>query len=120
VSGHASPIRQWFSKWYISLEEYPFSQWPPFVPAGAYLVSRVSLQRILYTSYYTKLFRFDDVYIGLVTKKAGLRLLHSDHIYLWEKSYDAVGFRDVVASHGYHNPERLLAVWTEQHRLGQA
>ncbi|XP_037088359.1 beta-1,3-galactosyltransferase brn-like [Pollicipes pollicipes] len=117
---HSSPLRQRFSKWYISVEEYPFNQWPPYCTAGAYLLSRSALRRILYTSYYTKMFRFDDIYIGLVAKKAGMEPVHTEHIHFWERPYDAHGYRDVVASHGFHDPDRLLAVWQEQHRLGQA
>ena len=52
-----SPLRSRLSKWFVPLHEYPFSRWPPFCPAGAYLVSRAALRRLLYTSYYTKMFR---------------------------------------------------------------
>ena len=53
----SSPQRHRFSKWFVSLQEYPFSRWPPYCTAGAYLVSRAALRRLLYTSYYTKMFR---------------------------------------------------------------
>lgn len=54
---HSAPHRHRFSKWFVSVEEYPFSLWPPYCTAGAYLVSRETMRRLLFTSYYTKLFR---------------------------------------------------------------
>ena len=53
----SAPQRHRFSKWFVPLQEYPFSLWPPYCTAGAYLVSRAALRRLLYTSYYTKMFR---------------------------------------------------------------
>ena len=53
----SSPHRHRFSKWFVSLQEYPFSRWPPYCTGAAYLASRAALRRLLYTSYYTKMFR---------------------------------------------------------------
>ncbi|XP_043216229.1 beta-1,3-galactosyltransferase brn-like [Amphibalanus amphitrite] len=116
----SSPHRHRFSKWFVPLQEYPFSRWPPYCTAGAYVVSRSALRRLLYTSYYTKMFRFDDIYLGLVAQKAGVKPLHTDYIHFWEQTYSPDEFRHVVAAHGFHDPSRLLAVWSEQHKLGNA
>ena len=64
--------------------------------------------------------RFDDIYLGLVAQKAGVNPLHTDYIHFWEQAYSPSDFRHVVAAHGFHEPSRLLAVWNEQHGLGQA
>ena len=64
--------------------------------------------------------RFDDIYLGLVALKAGLKPLHTDYIDFWGRAYDPGEYRHIVAAHGYHEPERLLAVWGEQHELGHA
>ena len=53
----AWPLRLTFSKWYMSVQEYPYSYYPPYVTAGAYILSQRSLQTLYYASIYTKFFR---------------------------------------------------------------
>lgn len=57
VFATSSPHRHRSSKWYISLEEYPWHQWPPYVTAGAFVLSREALVQMYYMSMYTKHFR---------------------------------------------------------------
>ena len=64
--------------------------------------------------------RFDDVYMGLVAQKAGVKLLHTDYVRIDGQPYSASDFRHMVAAHGFHEPSRLLTVWNEQHKLGHA
>ena len=40
---HSAPHRHKPGKFYVSLEEYPFHLWPPYVTAGAYVLSRAAL-----------------------------------------------------------------------------
>ena len=56
-----------FSKWYLTLEEYPYHLFPPYVTAGAYVLSQPALKDFYYGSYFTKRFKFDDVFLGLVS-----------------------------------------------------
>lgn len=51
------PLRHKFSKWHVSLNEYRWDKWPPYVTAGSYILSRESLITIYYASMYTKHFR---------------------------------------------------------------
>nr|CAG4640915.1 EOG090X07IA [Eulimnadia texana] len=117
---HSPPLRHKFSKWYVPLEEYPFTLWPPYATAGAYVLSRTALLELYYGSMFTKMFRFDDVYLGLVARKVGLEPLHCSEFYFWKKPYSATGYRDVIASHGFGDPQELRKVWTEQKSLGNA
>uniref|UniRef100_T1J2D0 Hexosyltransferase n=1 Tax=Strigamia maritima TaxID=126957 RepID=T1J2D0_STRMM len=114
------PLRITTSKWYVSLEEYPFSKYPPFVTAGAYLLSHEALLNLYYTSFYTKHFRFDDVYLGLVAKKAGIIPMHSENFHFWKQIYNAYGYKFTIASHGYGDVKEMLDVWHEQRSLGNA
>lgn len=52
-----SPHRHKSSKWFVSLEEYKYDQWPPYVTAGVFLLSREALQDMYCVSLYTKHFR---------------------------------------------------------------
>ncbi|RZF38003.1 hypothetical protein LSTR_LSTR006402 [Laodelphax striatellus] len=116
----SSPLRHLTSKWYVSLEEYPFHMWPPYVAAGAYVVSHEALLDMYYGSFFTKHFRFDDVYLGIVAKKMDVEPFHCPEFYFYKKNYIKDDYKYVIASHGYDNPEELLAIWNEQRSSGNA
>lgn len=116
----SAPLRHRASKWYVSLEEYPYDKWPPYVTAGAYVLSREALIDMHYTSYYTKHFRFDDIYVGIVAYKAQIEPFHCECFHFYKQEYHKVGYEFTVASHGYHDPEELRSVWNEQKSLGNA
>lgn len=115
----SSPHRHLSSKWYVPLSEYPYHLWPPYVTAGAFILSREALIDMYYASMYTKHFRFDDIYLGLVAKKAGIEPYHSNEFHFYKKPYDKHAYRYVVASHGF-DPEELVKVWNEQKFMGHA
>lgn len=94
--------------------------WPPYVTAGAYVLSQAALIRFNYGSLYTKKFRFDDIYLGLLAKKLNIIPLHCEHIYFYKKHYTISDYKYIIASHGYGNNEELLNVWLEQKSFGNA
>lgn len=116
----SSPHRHLISKWHVSLEEYPYHMWPPYVTAGAYILSREALLDMYFTSFYTKHFRFDDIYLGLLAHKAKIEPFHSDEFYFYKKSYSPKEYTFVIASHGFDDPGEMLRIWTEQKSLGNA
>nr|CAG4641751.1 EOG090X07IA [Eurycercus lamellatus] len=120
---HSPPLRHRTSKWYVSLAEYPYHLWPPYVTAGAYVLSRSALLDLHYGSAYTQYFRFDDVFLGLVARKASIQPLHCPHFYFWKKPYSSSNprsYRHVIASHGFHDPTELVHVWSRQKSAGYA
>lgn len=116
----SSPHRHKTSKWYISLNEYPYDYWPPYVTAGAYILSKNALVDMYYTSLYTKHFKFDDIYLGLVAKKADIEPFHCDEFHFYKRDYTPFNYKYVIVSHGYNDPNELLQVWNEQKALGNA
>lgn len=108
------PLRQKFSKWYVTLKEYPYSRWPPYVTAGAFILSRAALIDMYYVSQYTKHFRFDDIYLGLVALKAQINLTHCGNFNFHRPRYsDPNSYRFVIASHGFDDPEEMEQIWNE-------
>lgn len=116
----SSPHRHKSSKWFVSLREYPYNYWPPYVTAGSYVLSKEALIKMYYTSLYTKHFRFDDIYLGLVALKAGIEPLHCDEFHFYKKKYNPFNYKYVISSHGYENPKELIKVWNEQKSRGYA
>ena len=91
---------------------------PPL--SGAYVLSRNALVDMYYTSYFTQLFRFDDIWLGLIAQKADLEPFHCDEFHYYRKPYSVRGYRYVVASHGFSEPTELQRVWTQQKEAGNA
>lgn len=116
----SSPHRHKSSKWYVSLSEYPYHLWPPYVTAGAYILSKEALLDMYYTSFYTKHFKFDDIFLGLVAKKANIEPFHCEEFHFYKKDYTKFNYKYVITSHGYGNSTELLNVWNEQKALGNA
>ncbi|XP_033210340.1 beta-1,3-galactosyltransferase brn [Belonocnema kinseyi] len=116
----SAPHRHKTSKWYVSLEEYPYHLWPPYVTAGSYILSKEALLDMYYTSFYTKHFRFDDIFLGLVAKKADIEPFHCEEFHFYKKDYNKYNYKYVVTSHGYGNPEELMEIWNEQKAMGNA
>lgn len=110
----SAPQRFRSSKWRVSLEEYPWNRWPPYVTAGAYVVCNRAMRLLYAGSLFVKHFRFDDVYVGIVAKKLGISPAHCPRFHFYKKSYSRAGYRRVIASHGYGDPRDLLAAWTDQ------
>lgn len=116
----SSPLRNTFSKWYITLDEYPYHMWPPYVTAGAYILSRDSLLDMFYASYFTQHFRFDDIYVGLLAYKVKIEPYHCNEFYFYKKEYYRNDYTFTVASHGFNDPGELMGAWTEQKGMGNA
>ncbi|XP_017101568.2 beta-1,3-galactosyltransferase brn [Drosophila bipectinata] len=109
-----SPLRHKFSKWYVSLEEYPFDRWPPYVTAGSFILSRQALLQMYTTSKRIPLFRFDDVYLGIVALKARIPLQHCDDFHFHRPTYKGPdSYSSVIASHEFGDPDEMIRVWNE-------
>lgn len=120
VFSRSRPMRHRWSKWYLSLEEYPFSRFPPYVTAGAFVLSQPALRDLYRVAQYTRQFRYDDIFLGIVARKAMLQPLHSDAFRFWSRPSTPQDFEGLVAAHGFDDPELLVRVWEEQKSRGQA
>ncbi len=114
----SAPHRHQCSKWYVSLEEYPYDKWPPYASAGSYILSKEALKLMYYASFFTKHFRFDDVYLGLLAKKVGIELFHCAEFRMFRNSGEE-NLTYALSSHGYE-PEELVQIWSKQKMLGNA
>ena len=72
------PARDRLGKWFVSIEEYPYNRYPPFINAGAYVISIKTLRALYIASQFVKPFRIDDVYLGILAKECGIELHHSE------------------------------------------
>lgn len=121
VFPNSKPQRFIFSKWYISVSEYPYSRYPPYVTAGAFVLSKRALVNMYYTSFFTKHFRFDDIFIGILAKKVDIAPLHSSEFHFYRRPDPSpLQYKHVVASHGFSDPLELTNFWDKQKMAGNA
>lgn len=108
------PIRKIFCKWFISLKDYPYDQWPPFSAGGAYILSRKSLRMMYYASLFTKPIQLEDIYIGLLAYRLGIKPISNNENFKVEAKYDFEEFRSILAAHGIRKSKELWMIWKEQ------
>ncbi|XP_077985335.1 beta-1,3-galactosyltransferase 1-like [Glandiceps talaboti] len=74
VHGHIVPIRTKKSKFYVSEEDWPEKLYPPYPSGPAYVMSYDVTRDIYLHALNTPLFVWEDVYVGVVLKKIGIKL----------------------------------------------
>lgn len=104
------PRRDKTSQFYVPIGEYPFDEYPPVISAKCFILSKEALQLMYFTSLYTKLFRFDSLFLGFVAHKAGIRMVHSNHFYVNTDAKN-LDFKHVIAFIGFAEP---FQVWKNQ------
>ena len=111
VFKNSSPMRHRFSKWYISLDEYPYDKFPPYVSAGCYILSKKSADLFLKATKLITLFRFDDIYLGILAYKLQIEPLNINQIYFYPPEFDDKHYvENIIASHGF-SPSLLKDTW---------
>lgn len=115
MRNYVHPFRVLFSKWYVSRRDYAFNRYPPFITGGSVLMSFKTIKHFYLSSYFTRAFIYDDVYIGMLAYKLGF-LPESDEKFMCDigayidadpirpNSTDCIGVHDI-------KPDKLLELW---------
>lgn len=113
----SAPMRHIVSKWYISLNEYPYHKFPPFIAAGCYILSQHSARLFYLGSKLIKLFRFDDIYMAILAHNIGINPMHIERINYYAPTYEpSLYASSVLAAHGFQG-EQLLDIWQKLKEL---
>uniref|UniRef100_A0A8C5LY18 Hexosyltransferase n=1 Tax=Leptobrachium leishanense TaxID=445787 RepID=A0A8C5LY18_9ANUR len=107
------PIRNWFSKWYVSRNEYPHEKYPPFCSGTGYVFSVDVAQKIQAISTSVPFIKLEDVYMGLCLERLNIPLqeLHERQTFFPEGlSFSVCAYRGIVASHQVQ-PRDILLYW---------
>lgn len=118
------PFRIVTNKWYISRADYPFDRYPPYITGGMIVMSKKTAKHMFLANYFTKTFKFDDVYMGIVAKRLGLIAYHSDNYMCNIRQYiDKTPFRpNATQCLGVHDIEatKLIKLWDLRKRFSIA
>uniref|UniRef100_A0A8R1DNQ4 Hexosyltransferase n=1 Tax=Caenorhabditis japonica TaxID=281687 RepID=A0A8R1DNQ4_CAEJA len=98
-----SPFRMKIHKHSISLDEYPFSRYPPYVSAGAVFISSETAKRFKNTMRTLKMFPFDDVFTAILAKTLKIPAIHNENFVFWNRHVDRKEWEEegVIAVHGF-------------------
>uniref|UniRef100_A0A1I7TUA7 Hexosyltransferase n=1 Tax=Caenorhabditis tropicalis TaxID=1561998 RepID=A0A1I7TUA7_9PELO len=97
-----SPFRIKVHKHSISLKEYPYSRYPPYVSAGAVFLSSATVQRFNSSMRNLRVFPFDDVFTGILAKTVDVPATHNENFIFWTRRVtreEWIG--GVIAAHGF-------------------
>ena len=113
-------------KWKISIKEYNYNYYPPYISAGAYVMSRRTIKTMYLATHFVKQFIFDDVYHGIVAKRCGIKLFSSNNFLVSPEIFMKSNKKFVIAAHlgaTAHlrgNLDQAENIWKEQVKLGNA
>ncbi|XP_052081332.1 beta-1,3-galactosyltransferase brn-like [Mytilus californianus] len=75
---HAKPFRKRSSKWYISVDEYEFNFWPPYLIGGTAITNMMVIKALNDGIKYSKVIRIEDAYIGILANMLNISLEHNE------------------------------------------
>ncbi|GMT05251.1 hypothetical protein PENTCL1PPCAC_27425, partial [Pristionchus entomophagus] len=106
----SSPFRFRLHKHRVSLAEYPFDAYPPYITAGAVFLSAHSAERFYYGSLFVKLYAFDDVYAGILAKQLSIEPQHNEGFLYWSSASQNIDWTNTVAAHGF-SPSDIIGLF---------
>ncbi|XP_069128548.1 beta-1,3-galactosyltransferase brn-like [Argopecten irradians] len=114
-SGHrldgTKPIRVSTSKWYTPKTEYPFRNYPPYIFGGFVIMSMSTVKNFTVAAQYTQLFKFEDVYLGILAARLGIRIRDNAFVNSGRTFTASSSFKSIIASHYYGNLKDLRNAW---------
>ncbi|XP_033737077.1 beta-1,3-galactosyltransferase 1-like [Pecten maximus] len=114
-SGHllvnTEPIRDVHSKWQVLKSEYPFKNYPNYIFGGFVIMSMSTARDFTIAAMYTKLFKFEDVYLGILAAKIGIEATNNGYVNSWKTVTVSESFKTLIASHYYTDPKDLQRAW---------
>lgn len=111
VVNRSPPWRLLHHKWYTPYSDYPFDEYPPFCSAGSIFVSMEFAKTLQIAIQYTKHFKYDDVFFGIVLYKLGIKPQNTNLINVGKQKYTQKNFFRILSSHGYGSRVDLVYAW---------
>ncbi|XP_069128553.1 beta-1,3-galactosyltransferase 1-like [Argopecten irradians] len=109
-----SPVRDQtgiFGKWVVSMDEYAFKTYPHYIFGGFVIMSMRTVRAFTIAAMYTKLLKFEDVYLGILAARVGIEPTDSGHVDAKKTVTASESFKTVIASHFYTDAYDLKMAW---------
>lgn len=72
LAEHAPPYRGVKERWYLTYNQYPYDEFPPYIGGGAYVVSFDVAKKFKFAFPFVQYMGIDDVYLGIVARKLSI------------------------------------------------
>ena len=97
---HEKPERSLLSKWHVSYDDYPCDLYPPYL-AGMAIVASIDVVKMFKGIFpYVRYFDIDDVYLGLVSLKLGIKPVNNPYV---ENLTNLQKLPELMANHGFRD-----------------
>uniref|UniRef100_A0A0R3S040 Hexosyltransferase n=1 Tax=Elaeophora elaphi TaxID=1147741 RepID=A0A0R3S040_9BILA len=106
------PFRTRFHKHWVSIATYPFNRYPPYISAGAVLLSSQTIREMYYAIQYTRLYSYDDIYAGILAKLLKLTVQHNKNMHFWKTAISMEETETLICAHGFEG-EHLNSVYNK-------
>lgn len=110
-----SAFRGFDRKRYISYEEYPFRQYPPYCSGLGYILDGKLALRTYELMGHVRPVKFEDVYVGICLNLLKVNITFprdAEQFFLYKFRVDICRYRHSIAVHGL-TPSQLIQVWQE-------
>lgn len=85
----------------VSLDVYPYNRYPPYISAGAVLLSWQSLREMYLAIQHVQLFLYDDIYAGILAHLLGIPAVHNKEMRFWKSEIRDEDAKYLVCAHGF-------------------
>lgn len=103
----SGPFRLRFHKHRVSLDAYPFDRFPPYISAGAVLISRAAIREFYYGIQHVRLFNYDDIYTGIVAYLLAMPPLHNPQMRFWPSAITKQDLSHLICAHGFTSKQLI-------------
>ncbi|KAK4472455.1 hypothetical protein MN116_003706 [Schistosoma mekongi] len=107
------PVRVPFVSRYISLTNYPFNMYPPYLFGGTIILSMPVVHLLRVGFKYITNMPFDDILLGIILLKFGIGPIHLKNIYTtYIPSIQSLKKSQFISVHGFSEPTLLYSFWS--------
>nr|CAH8828608.1 unnamed protein product [Trichobilharzia regenti] len=107
------PVRVPFLPGYISLSDYPFNIYPPYLFGGTIILSMPVVQLLRTGFLYVKSIPYDDIMLGIILLKFGVGPVHNKQIYShYPPDMHILKKLQFITVHGFNKPSLLHSLWS--------
>jgi hypothetical protein len=141
ITGHliegSRPRRSASDRYYVSVNDYPFDAYPPYISTSCFLMTRYNARLFYLASKYIRLFHFDDIYMGVLAYSMSINLIRNNELFptselstnifnnqarilsrwkeIFKKKIDFSSSARPICIHGYQG-QKLIDLWNEIHQ----
>lgn len=132
---NSRPRRFVNDRWYVSVTDYPYDRYPPYVSSECFLMTRYNARLFYISSKYVRLFSFEHIYMGLLAYSMSINFIKNNKLFSTTSNF-IVNNQNLVLSRWkdifnkkmnvnstiksicihVHSQEQLIQIWNHFHQ----